>query len=79
MIIPGAILAEIAVTNEDFHKLLAMIGALSQPRLAALDAAIRGRLRAATAQPAATDEAPEDASKPAGGRTSIADIEVRFA
>jgi transposase-like protein len=78
MIIPGAILAEMAVTDEDFHKLLAMIGALSQPQLAALDAAIRGRLCAATGQPA-SDEAPEDASKPAGGCTSIADIEARFA
>jgi hypothetical protein len=33
-----------AVTDEDFHKLLAAIEELSPPRLAALDAAIRGRL-----------------------------------
>ena len=78
MIVSGATLAEMAVTDEDFHKLLTAITALSQPQLTALDAAIRGRLGTATAQPAA-DEAPEDAGKPAGDCASISDIEARFA
>jgi len=79
MIISGAILAEIAVTDEDFQKLLTAVGVLSQPQLTVLDAAIRGKLGAATAQRAVSAEAPEDAGKPAGDRTSIADIETRFA
>ncbi len=79
MIVSGATLAEMAVTDEDFHKLLTAIAALSQPQLTALDAAIRGRLGTATAQPAAADKAPEDAGKPAGDCASISDIEARFA
>ena len=76
MIVSGATLAELAVTDEDFHKLLTAIGALSQPQLTVLDATIRGRLGTATAGPA---EAPEDASKQSDGCASIADIEARFA
>src|SRR5271169_4433284 len=68
------------VTDEDFHNLLAAIGALSQPQLGALDAAIRGRLCGATAQRSVTGEAPEVIGEPAGDCcTSIADIEARFA
>jgi transposase-like protein len=79
MIVSGTILLEIAVTDEDFDKLLAAIGALSELQLTALDAAIRGRLGSATAQAAAAAEIPEDPGKPAGDCTSIAEIETRFA
>ncbi len=79
-IVSSAILAGMVVTGEDFHNLLAAIGALSQPQLGALDAAIRGRLCGATAQRSVTGEAPEVIGEPAGDCcTSIADIEARFA
>jgi len=67
------------VTDEDFHKLLAAIGALSPPQLTALDAAIRGKLDGATAQRGVAAEARQDAGQPAGDCASAADIEARFA
>src|SRR5271169_6333335 len=79
MIVSGATLAEMIVTDEDFHKLLIAIGALPQPQLTALDAAIRSRLGSAAAERAVAAETPEEAGKPGGDCTSIADIETRFA
>lgn len=79
MIISDATPAEMAVIDEDFHKLLAAIGALSQPQLTVLDAAIRDKLGAATAQPPVAAKAAENAGEPADGCPSIADIETRFA
>jgi transposase-like protein len=72
MILSGAILAEMVMTDEDFQKLLTAIGVLPPPQLAALEAAIWGRLCAAA-------EASAGAVKPAGDCASIADIEARFA
>jgi transposase-like protein len=79
MMVSSAILGGMAVTDEDFHKLLAAIGALSQPQLAAMDAAIRGRLCGATAQPSVAGEARAVIGEPARDCTSIADIEACFA
>ena len=62
-----------AVTDKDFHKLLAAIEALSLPQLTALDAAIRGRLGGSVNTPAA-----ETPCKPHGECASITDIEARF-
>lgn len=64
-----------AVTDEDFHKLLVAIEALSPPQLTALDAAIRSRLGVNMELPAASAEAP---CEPHGDCASIADIEARF-
>lgn len=79
MIAYGATLVEMIVTDEEFDKLLVATAALSQPQLTALDAAVRGRLGSAMAQPASAAEATENAGKPAGSCTSITDIEARFA
>ena len=62
------------MTDEDFHKLLVAIEALSLPQLTALDAAIRGKLGAGMDRPAV-----EAASEPQGECASIADIEACFA
>jgi len=64
--------------NADFDNVLAAIGGLSVPQLAALDAVIRGRLDAARVPPAAAIEQ-GDASDRDGGCASISDIEARFA
>ena len=66
------------MTDEDFHKLLVAVEALSPPQLTALDAAIRGRLGAVMDPPAA---AAEDGGEPHAdaGCASVADIEARFA
>jgi transposase-like protein len=77
--VSGTTPVEMAVTDDDFHKLLEAIEALSHLQLTTLDAAIRGKLSAATAQPAAAAEAAEDAGIQAGDCASIADIETRFA
>ena len=77
--VSGTTPVEMAVTDDDFHKLLEAIEALSHLQLTTLDAAIRGKLSAATAQLAAAAEAAEDAGIQAGDRASIADIETRFA
>lgn len=79
MVVSDAICAEVVVTDEDFQKLLAGVGALSQAQLAALDAAIKSRLGLAGMQAAVTAEVPGAAAKPADGDASIADIEARFA
>ena len=63
------------MTDDDFHKLLATISALSPPQLTALDAAIRGRLGVAIEPPSAAVEA---ACKSRTDCASIADIEARF-
>jgi transposase-like protein len=73
MLISSGTFAEAAVTNEDFHKLLAAIEALSLPRLTALDAAIRGRLGGSANTPSA-----EATCEPHGECASIADIEACF-
>lgn len=67
------------MTDEDFHKLLSAIGALSHAQLATLDATIRGKLCAATAGPLAVAKACEDAGHLAGDCASIKDIEAHFA
>ena len=75
MLLSSGTLAEMAVTDEDFHKLLVAIEALSPPQLTALDAAIRSRLGVNMELPAASAEAP---CEPHGDCASIADIEARF-
>jgi transposase-like protein len=74
MLFSCATLAEMAMTTEDFHKLLTAIEALSLPQLTALDAAIRGRLSAGSPAVGAA-EAPSEAR---GDCASIAGIEARF-
>jgi hypothetical protein len=71
-----AISVETAVTDNDFHKLLAAVEALSAAQLTALDAAVRGRLGAATDLPAAETE---DVGEPRADCASVADIEAHFA
>ena len=68
-----------AMTDEDFQKLLMSIGTLSQPRLTALDAALRERVSAAAVPATAAAEAVEAAGEPADSCGSIAAIEARFA
>jgi len=75
MLFSSGTLAEMAVTDDDFHKLLAAISALSPPQLTALDAAIRGRLGVAIEPPSAAVEA---ACESRTDCASIADIEARF-
>jgi transposase-like protein len=83
MIIRGAILAEMVVTDGDFQRFLGAIGALSQAQLVTADAEIRSRLATAPAEPAApagtSDEASSAPNAPTDGCASIADIEARFA
>jgi transposase-like protein len=79
MLIFGVILAEAAMTDEDFEKLLAAIGTLSQPQLAALGAALGERLSAAAVPATPTAEAVEAAGGPADSCASITDLETRFA
>ena len=75
MLISRATFWETAVTDEDFHKLLAAIEGLSRQQLTVLDAAIRGRLGAGADTPAPAAEAP---CEPHGDCASIADIEANF-
>ena len=75
MLFSSGTLAEMAVTDDDFHKLLATRSALSPPQLTALDAAIRGRLGVAIEPPSAAVEA---ACELRTDCASIADIEARF-
>ena len=66
-------LAEMAVTDDDFHKSLATISASSDHSLLALDAAIRGRLGVGIEPLAAVEAACELCTHCA----SMADIEAR--
>src|SRR5271166_750180 len=79
MIVSVAIPAGTAMTDEDFHKLLAAVEALSQPQLTTLDATIRDRLCAATAHLPAAAKTSENTGKLAGDCASITDIEAHFA
>ena len=67
------------MTDEDFGRLLVVIGVLSQAQLGALDAAIRGRMSAATPRAPVATGAAEAADEPAEECASIADIEACFA
>lgn len=67
------------MTDEDFQRLLSAVGGLSQGQLVALDAAVRGRIGAASvASPAAVEgTGRNEATAEVCG--SVADIEARFA
>jgi transposase-like protein len=82
MVLRDLIRAEMAMTDEEFRKLLATIGTLSPAQLVTLDASIRGRLVTA---PASRDgvggQQPGPASAPSadGGIASLADLDAQFA
>ncbi len=67
------------MANEEFQRLLASIGALSDVQLAALDAAIKSRLDVAAVRTAVAVEAACAVQTSADGNASIASIEARFA
>ena len=86
MIVFGATRGERAVTDDDFQRLLVTIGAMSPAQMMALEAAIRGRLKAPPPPPVDASEAAieaaeqtESAAKVATDCASVADIEARFA
>jgi transposase-like protein len=84
MMLAVATTAEMAVTDEDFQRLLGVIGAATPAQIAALETALQIRREAATTwtttAPATTAPGPQtDAAKPADGGASIADLEARFA
>jgi transposase-like protein len=65
------------VTDEDFEKLLAVIGTMSPAQATALEAAIKGKLGAVLTDAASEPDASTDG--PAADSGSIADIEASFA
>lgn len=67
------------MTDEDFQRLLATVGGLSQAQLVSLAAAVRGRVGAASAALPAAVEAASPVDATAEGCASVADIEARFA
>jgi len=67
------------VTDEDFQRLLTLIGALSQAQLVGLDAVVRTRISAVSAGQTVTAEIVERVDSAAEGCASIADIQARFA
>lgn len=78
--LPGVeIRGEVVVSEEDFRRLLAAVGDLSQQQRDALVAAIRATSEAATAETAPGAFAPAVTDEPSHGISSIADIEARFA
>ena len=90
MVVSSAARAEMVVTDENFRRLLAGVGALSRVQLVTLDSAIRDllgdgpALPTAASEPAAagveTKSAAAEPRAPADvGCASIADIEAQFA
>lgn len=67
------------MTDEDFQRLLATVGALSQGQLVTLDAAVRGRIGAVPAASPEAERAEPLAANVADGCSPVADLEARFA